>query len=336
VPEEYQLVLRIADGTLLAFSLRGSIGCGGVLQGVALRRIAGSSAVSRLRAQLHCREIRSADLDGILTLLRKGFPERPREYFVRALMRLTEHATPPGVPRYGYLMENHGAPVGVNLVIFSSIAGPDDTAIRGNVSSWYVEPAFRMYAPMLMSRTLSHANVTLLNVSPARHTWPILEKRGYRQFCGGQFIAVSRLAGRFFDVQVRSVSRELCAGDDLSPSEIALLLAHARYGCLSVTCNTVSGRTPFVFARGWFPWKAFQVPCAVLAYCRDVEDFVRFAGPLGRYFASHGVALVSIDSNGPIPGLRGRFVDWAPRFFRGPHQPRLGDLSYSELVMFGL
>ena len=45
------------------------------------------------------------------------------------------------------------------------------------------------------------------------------------------------------------------------------------------------------------------IPCAQLIYCRDVGEFVRFAGPIGRNLARRGKPFVIIDSNGAIPGL---------------------------------
>ena len=65
---------------------------------------------------------------------------------------------------------------------------------------------------------------------------------------------------------------------------------------------------------------------------------VRFlAGPIGRYLAVRGRPLVIIDSNGPIPGLIGKYVDGkAPKYFKGPDRPHFGDLAYTEAVLFGL
>jgi hypothetical protein len=42
-----------------------------------------------------------------------------------------------------------------------------------------------------------------------------------------------------------------------------------------------------------------------LIYCGDIANFVRFAGPIGRYLALRGRPLVIVDANGPIPGLVG-------------------------------
>ena len=59
------------------------------------------------------------------------------------------------------------------------------------------------------------------------------------------------------------------------------------------------------------------MPYAYLAYCRDLEDFFRFAAPLGRFLARRGFPLVIIDSNGPIRGLIGRYSPGSQNISRG-------------------
>jgi hypothetical protein len=74
-----------------------------------------------------------------------------------------------------------------------------------------------------------------------------------------------------------------------------------------------------------------------MVYCRDVDRFVVYAGPIGRYLAARGRPLVMLDANGPIIGLVGKYFDGRmPRYFRGPNRPRLGDLAYTETAMFGV
>src|SRR5215467_4024382 len=51
------------------------------------------------------------------------------------------------------------------------------------------------------------------------------------------------------------------------------------------------------------------VPCVQLIYCRHIDDLIRFARPIGRYLGLHGYPLVVIDSEGPIRGLVGKYVD---------------------------
>ena len=270
-----------------------------------------------------------------MLLLARGFPERKPAHWQLGLQRMTVHATPPGFPKYGYLLECDAIPVGVILVIFSSMVAAGATLIRGNVASWYVEPRFRGYAPMLTSHALARKNVTYLNITPARKTWPILEAQGYARYVSGQFLSLAALHGGPWRARVTAATSDLRSDDDLSPFETQLLLAHASYGCFSVTCGAAKRRHPFVFMRCWHRWKIGWLPYALVVYCRELEDFIRFAGPLGRYLAWRGMPMVFIDSNGPIRGLHGSTIDMGPKFFKGPHAPHLGDMAYTEQVMFG-
>jgi hypothetical protein len=281
------------------------------------------------------REIDKADIGGAVDLLTTGFrsDRRSRAFWVRAFRRLSEHATPEGFPKYGYLLECKGTPVGLILLIFSSIPVDGAKRIRCSVSSWYVDPAFRCYAPMFVSRALRHKNVTYYNITPRRHTYPILEAQGYVRYCTGRFVSVPMLSTSTNGCRVKMVTRDIRADEDLPSAEIDLLLVHASYGCMSLTCSSANGSHPFVF----MPRKKFGlVPFAYLAYCRDVKEFVQFAGPLGRFLAGRGFPLIVLDSNGPVPGLIGIYSDSFPKYFKGPVQPRLGDYAYSERVMFGV
>jgi hypothetical protein len=290
--------------------------------------------MSSLLQRMRCREIGAADLDGIVNLLESGFRHhhRTRDFWVQALKRLSDHPTPPGFPKYGYLLDGDGIPVGVILLIFSSIFVNGEPRIRCNVSSWYVESRFSSYAAMLVSRALRHKHVTYFNVTPDPHTWPVLEAQGYVRYCAGRFNCIPAISGWSESSRVERLRANIFPDDDLPSSEIDLLLAHAKYGCFSLICTSANRRHPFVFMTR----SKFGLPYAYLAYCRDLKDFVRFAGPLGRYLAWRGFPLVLIDSNGPVDGLIGTYTAGSPKYFKGPDQPRLGDLTYSERVMFGV
>lgn len=290
--------------------------------------------------RLRCREILTDDLGGLIELLHRGFPEQQCEHWARALKRLEAHATPAGYPKFGYLLESDGKLVGTILVIFSSRYVNGEQRIRGNVASWYVEPAFRGYAALLTQHALAHKNATFLNISPAQNTWPILKAQGFVQFATGQFKALAALGSTPRGSRVSPVSPDIQPDQDLSAAEITLLLDHMNYGCISVTCNVANRRLPFIFSRRWHAWKSAYVPFsislpyALLVYCRDITDFVQFAAPLGQFLIRRGMPMVFIDSNGPIPGLVGKFSVTGPKFYRGPQAPTLGDVSYTEWVMF--
>jgi hypothetical protein len=123
---------------------------------------------------LRCRQIDKADIGAVASLLARGFPARDRHFWLEAMAQLTRHQPPPGLPQYGYLLESGGVIVGTILLICAAPPGDGD-AIRCNLSSWYVDPAFRPYAPMLVAQALRRKDITYLNVSPAPHTRPIIE-----------------------------------------------------------------------------------------------------------------------------------------------------------------
>jgi hypothetical protein len=283
---------------------------------------------------LCCRQITKSDLNGVANLLARGFRRRGVKYWLKALERLSGHSTPPGLPRYGYLLENDGSPVGVLLLIFSTVGTGSSSILRCNVSSWYADPAFRTYASLLVQQAIKNKNACYINISPAPHVLPTIKAQGFSRYSNGQFLAIPVL-GRNATSDHVTLSRSYIEPTALfEPYERALLLEHAGYGCLSLWCTTSERAYPFVFLPRLV--KRF-IPCVQLVYCRDVADFVRFARPIGSFLTLRGWPFVLIDSNGPIPGLMGRYFEGvAPKYFKGPERPRLGDLAYTEAAMFGM
>jgi hypothetical protein len=283
---------------------------------------------------IRCRQIEEADLAAVVALLARGFPNRDRQFWLHALEQLTRRLPPPGMPKYGYLLASNGVVVGAILLICSTMRANDAVATRCNLSSWYVEPAFRAYATLLVSHALRHKDVTYLNVSPAPHTWPIIEAQGFSRYCDGVFVALPMLNGLFGGAGVTVFDAHTVPAVAFDPFEQEVLRQHAEHGCISLWCATAERAYPFVFR----PRLVRDVlPCAQMIYCRDIADFVRFAGPIGRYLARHGKPLVIIDSNGPIPGLVGIFRRGSmPKYFKGPQRPRLGDLAYTEYAVLGV
>jgi hypothetical protein len=284
--------------------------------------------------KIRSRQISDSDVDGVADLLTRGFRIRRRDYWQRALAKLGSHPTPAGLPKYGYLLESDGVPVGVILLIFSSIPASDAVTTRCNVSSWYVEPEFRSHAALLISQAIKHKNVTYVNISPAMHTRPIVEAQGFARYTDGQFVAVPALSGTSSDGTAKVIGIDTAPDAPFESSEHDLLSVHRDYGCLGLWCVTAERAHPFVF----MPRRVKGlIPCAQLIYCRDITDFVRFARPLGRYLARRGRPLVIVDSNGPIAGLVGTYLGGkSPKYFKGPQRPSFGDLAYTEAVMFGL
>jgi hypothetical protein len=147
---------------------------------------------------IRCREIGIADLEAVADLLTRGFARhRSRDWWIAGLRRLSVREVPEGFPRFGYMLDHEGTPVGALLLVYTERDDGGGTSIRCNLSSWYVEPAYRTYAPMLTNVAQRHKHITYVNISPAHWTWRTIEAQGFRAYCGGLFFsfpALSRLA----------------------------------------------------------------------------------------------------------------------------------------------
>ena len=290
-----------------------------------------------LRQKIRCREIAETDIDAVADLLTRGFSGRPRRYWMQGLRRQAAREVPKGYPRFGYMLDADGEAVGVLLLLYTSRISGDEVAIHCNLSSWYVDPAFRNYATLLTRIAQRHREVTYLNISPATWTWPIIETQGFNSYCSGLFFSVPALSRVTPGMTVEIVSPARQEIEGLPDSETELLARHARYGCLSLVCHAARGETfPFILQRlrirrGWLAPPAMQ-----LVYCRDIADYVQCAGTIGRALIRRGKISVIVDSNGAVPGLAGIFSRARGRkYFKGPHRPRLADLTDTELVLYG-
>jgi hypothetical protein len=235
------------------------------------------------------------------------------------------------------MIDNNGMPAGVLLLIYSSRSDDAGTTVYCNLSSWYVDPAFRNYAPMLTKIAQKNKEVTYFNISPATWTWPIIETQGFSAYCTGLFFSLPTLSRVPAGMTVETITADTKAIAGLSTGDVELLTRHARYGCLTLVCRTASGEAmPFILVpmrirRGWIAPPAMQ-----LIYCRDTAEFVQCAGAIGRRLLRHGKISVLLDSNGPIEGLTGLFSQARGRkYSKGPQRPRLADLTDTELVLYG-
>ena len=283
------------------------------------------------------REISENDIDAIADLLTRGFVHRPREYWISGLRRQRDRALPADVPRYGYLLANDGTPVGCLLLIYANKPYDGGLATFCNVSSWYVDPEFRNYASLLASMAQKRKDVTYFNVTPAAFTWPVIEAQGFERYGEGLYFSLAGFSLPHGDMTIETVTPDTRSIAGLPDAELEMLALHAQYGCVSLVCRTAEGPVPFVFLhlrkrRGVIPMPAMQ-----LGYCRSIDDYVRCAGAIGRFLLRRGKPVVIIDANGPIAGLPGVYsLAHGRKYFKGPHRPHLGDLSDTELVIYGM
>jgi hypothetical protein len=286
------------------------------------------------QASVDCRLIADDIVDQVVDCLERGFPERPRTYWVNALDCMSKRAPIQDYPRYGYALVAKSRIVGVILMFFSRSEGKAEGDIRCNLSSWCVDKEYRSCALSLHMLAVKYKEVTYLNISPAVHTQRTIEALGFRRYTGGQIFFVPILSRPQRNVRVSPFTAEGPHSALLSESEHQLLTEHAAMGCRTLVCQKDGVAYPFVFLdrvvfRG-------LIPCPHLIYCRSTDEFVRFAQAIGRYLLLRTGPFCVIDAKGPMDGLMGRyFPDRAPRYFKGPAPPGVGDLAYTELPILG-
>src|ERR1700722_16236606 len=269
--------------------------------------------ISRVR----CRPIAESDLDGLADLLTRGFPGSRRSTWTRGFARWQQMPVVEGVPRYGYLLDGGMGPVGGILLI--SPRGGDQNI--PNLSSWYVEPQWRSHSTLLVAVATKLKHVPYLNASPAPHTWRTLQAQGFAPYNFGR--------SAFFALPGRGRVSEIIP-DDLP--EAQLLHDHRKLGWISLVVEKNGVVSPFVFKPRILDRP--PVPVMDVMFTRSPEDLRRSAPALARYFLPRGCLGFLMD--GDMDGLLSHYVEGKePRYFKGPHRPVLGDLAYTEKVIFG-
>ena len=291
-------------------------------------------------AAVRCRAIVDTDLDGVVRVLGRGFPDRTEAYWRDGLSRLASLPRVGSAPRYGYLLVHGEEVVGVLLTIFAPPPRTEGEASRCNLSSWYVDPKYRGYGVLLDTVAMRDRRVTYTNISPAPHSVEMHEARGFVPFCGGQAVILPALSRRPRNQSVRRWTEDVDGG--LTPHQADIMRHHVGFGCIALLCEEGRDRQPVLLMPRRLKLSQRKgvgsgLPSAQMIYGPSGPELERWAGTIGRFLVRHhGILLLLVDADGPIPGVAGRYFEGRKRkYARGPHRPGLGDLTYSELVIFG-
>jgi hypothetical protein len=277
------------------------------------------------------RVLSAPDKTAVVRLLVEGFPRRNSSYWENAWDRLVELTKSHPAPVLGQAIVVEDEIVGVVLSIERPLHLNSLSNNYANLSSWYVKPAYRSYATMLLSRACKGKDKTYLNVSAATHTFQICEALGFKRYSSGQLAAVLLLSGT---TEGTSVSEYKGYEQGLSAEENKLLADHQSYGCICLVGRNRTTSQPFVLVRRMIK---DVLPCSQLVYCHSIEVFVPFARQIGLELAKRGIFVTIMDTQGKIAGIRGKYYEGrSPKYFKGNQAPSLCDLAYTEVALFGI
>ena len=290
--------------------------------------------VDSAAADVVCRVIEERDLPKVVDCLMRGFPERPRAFWIDGLARLAARPPVGDLPRFGHLLAAGDKVVGVLLQIVSTREAADGRYARSNMAGWCVDPDYRGYGHPLHARAISRREVVYFTVTPAPHTLPTLAAVGYRRYSDGQVIFAPLLSRGEAGARVVAYRPDRPEAALLAESDARLLADHSALGCYAYIGLAENEARPLVFQPRRI-WREL-IPCVHLIYCRDPADLARFGPAYGRRLARHGRFVVVADAVGRVPGLAGRyFAEREPRYYKGPRAPSPCDLADTELVIFG-
>jgi hypothetical protein len=281
-----------------------------------------------------CSPARDDHVNRIVECLERGFPRRPKSYWFSAFERMSRLPVVEGYPRYGYMLTANGEVVGVILLIFSQCRCADRDYVRCNISSWCVDEEYRGSAILLHLAAVKHKELTYLNISPARHTMSFIEAMGFQRISNGQALLIPFLSTPQPNVRVSTFAIDDSEAGLLSDSERQILVDHAALGCTALVCVKDGEASPFVFQHRRLFHNA--IPCTQLVFCRSMDEYFRFAVSIARFLLFRSGPLFIIDANESKRGLVGLyFPERNPKYFKGPISPYIGDLTYTELAVFG-
>jgi hypothetical protein len=290
--------------------------------------------VESAAADVVCRVIAEPDLPGVVDCLVRGFPERPRAFWIDGLVRLAARPAVGDLPRFGHLLVAGDTIVGVLLQIVSERESAAGLIRRCNMAGWCVDAEYRGYGHPLHARAIARRDVVYFTVTPAPFTLKTLTAVGYRRYSEGQVIFAPLLTEGEIGVRVVDYAPDRPEAARLSADDARLLADHAALGCYAFIALAGDAASPLIFQPRKI-WRAL-IPCVHLIYCPEPADLARFAPAYGRRLARHGRLFVVADAAGPISGLAGRyFAEREPRYYKGPQAPSPCDLADTELVIFG-
>lgn len=258
-----------------------------------------------------------------ITLLCEGFPERDAAFWDRGLTRLFawpgNHATRRPI---GYLWREGGKAEGVILTPATEHIDDDGQCrILVNVSSWYVRPALRWKAPMMLRALFRDADPIFTDLTPTPDVQKMLPAFGFHPVNRGVWLQplpllALRPASRVRIRPWRAGQRPAGAvpGDDL----IAL---HEAWGCLPLEIDTGDLRQLVVLK----PFRLRGIPAIRTVFVEHHAAFTAARPALARFLLKRGFLVLQSECRGEAcrPGWfreRGIWFARGNRFAKGSSQ----------------
>ncbi|QCM11732.1 hypothetical protein CFBP6625_07050 [Agrobacterium tumefaciens] len=227
----------------------------------------------------------------------------------------------------GQLLMKGDDAVGVLLTIKSRL--PDEDRMVVNLSSWYVEPSSRWFAPRMLQMASSSQEETFTDLTPSPEACKLNERLGFSTVT--DYTLFYPLLPKALG-PARARLRPLA---DVHPGALPaamrdMLEDHARFGCMVAVMEADGRHHPLVFLKTMTK----RLPTARLIYCEDRQLAQRHISAIARHLLRKGrlaMTMAASDEERDAGGFA--VLKSAPMQVKGAWNPRFINETYSELVL---
>jgi len=234
-----------------------------------------------------------SDLDHATDLLAEGFPARTRAFWRTSIARLVQ-AGGNAAAEYplGFFLMDKDEPVGVALTPASLRQRPESEPQRVvNVSSWYVRPAHRWRAALMLRKIVSEPGSIYTDLSPTADVRTMLATFGFKAVNLG--VVMHLLPALALRRGLPATVSEWQAGEPLpagSPPP-TLIESHRALGCLPLIVEGKAGRTLLVLR----PKRVRRLPATQAVYVGSHAALEPHLPTLARHLLGRGLLVAQID-----------------------------------------
>jgi hypothetical protein len=269
------------------------------------------------------------------SLLAEGFPGVSVAVWRNRIERLRTHAdnAEAGIAT-GYVLVTEGVMSGIVLTPASRRPGADggwETVL--NLSSWYVRPAQRWRAALMLRRVMRQPVSMITELTPSATLEAMMPALGLHPINAGEsFIFLPSVAGtRFSGARVEEHGRVRAR---VEPWLAALIVRHEQVGCLAAALDTPEGIVTLLFKRRMRK----GLPTLQLVYCDRHCALIRNMDSVARFLIARGHMILVLDIARDEHVARRTPGVQRPRHGRKyaskPPAPNIIDHAGSELALF--
>ncbi|CAD0211469.1 hypothetical protein AGRHK599_LOCUS1398 [Rhizobium rhizogenes] len=257
----------------------------------------------------------------------KGFPEKSEAFWSRGLALINEHHQRRELGAIGQLLLKGEDAAGVLLTIRNRL--PDSGRIVVNLSSWYVEPSCRWFAPRMLQMASSAEEELFTDLTPSPEACRLNERLGFHTVTDCTlFYPLPLTALRPAGARLSPLAA--MPADTLPDAMRDMLEDHARLGCIVAVMQADGRQHPLVFLKT----TTRKLPSARLIYCEDREIAQRHISAIARHLLGQGrlaLTMAALEGERNAGGFAAHKS--APIQVKGVWNPRFINETYSELVL---